>query len=483
MQEIEIKLGDLFVDILRHWRAVIVCMLVGGIMMGGVSYIRSYRAVASQKEIAQEENDGALSDEAYLREKLTTEQQNNVDRILNYERYLANLQAYVDNSVLMQIDAERIPRMELTFLVTASDAETGASIEKVYEDIVIGNFIQWLIESGQNDLDSTALRELIAVNRSSRGLLLGSDSFSVTIVHMTEDQCVQLAEQMISYVESQQGRLRDLMGDHTIEVVNRSFMYVMDTSIMTSQKNVRYDIEEFIATIAQLKISLSDEERMYYKALSLGKAQTNPVRVKEMDAKNEAAHAALPSLSVKYVILGMFLLAFVYVFYVFMQFVMNSRLRASDDVKKLYGISRLALISSRTDSKKMFAFVDRWIMKLCNRNKRVFTGTEATGLAAVAVKMQAKKEELDSVYCIGCDIKEESMQAAEQIQNMLKKENITVPVLNNILYNQESMEKLQGAKAAFLLEKAGGTLYEEIARELEILRRQGIKILGIVIVE
>ncbi len=483
MQEIEIKLADLFVDLLLRWRTIILCMLIGGIVMGGVSYVRSYRAVASQREIFQEERDKLLTAEEYRREQLTDEQVNNVDRVLNYERYLAGLQAYVDTSVLMQIDAEKIPRMELTFLVTASDAETSASIEKVYEDSITGSFIQWLLESGQNDLDSTALKELIALNRSSRGLLLGSDSFSVTIVHMTEDQCAQLAEQIISYVEIQQKRLQDLMGEHTIEVVNRSFVYVMDTNIMTSQKNVRFEIEEFISNIAQLKRSFSNEERMYYNFLSLGKAPANPVSIREMNSKNKIVHAESPSVSVKYVILGMILLAFVYVFYVFMQFVINSRLRASDDMKKMYGISQLALISSCTESKKIFSFVDHWIMKLCNRNKRIFSEKEATGLAAVAVKMQAKRDELDSVYCIGCDIKGKSMQVAEQIQKMLEKENISMPVLNNILYNQESMEKLQGAKGAFLLEKAGETLYEEISRELEILRRQGIKVLGAVIVE
>ena len=56
-------------------------------------------------------------------------------------------------------------------------------------------------------------------------------------------------------------------------------------------------------------------------------------------------------------------------------------------------------------------------------------------------------------------------------------------VLNNVLYNQETMAQLEHAKGAFLLEQVGETLYTEIAQEIELLQRQGITVLGIVVVE
>ena len=43
MEEREINLIDLLVDIMLHWRGILVFMLIAGIAMGGFSYVRSGR--------------------------------------------------------------------------------------------------------------------------------------------------------------------------------------------------------------------------------------------------------------------------------------------------------------------------------------------------------------------------------------------------------------------------------------------------------
>ena len=52
-----------------------------------------------------------------------------------------------------------------------------------------------------------------------------------------------------------------------------------------------------------------------------------------------------------------------------------------------------------------------------------------------------------------------------------------------MIYDAEAMEKLGGIRGAVLVEKAGSTLYTEIAQELELLKRQEIMALGGVVVE
>lgn len=190
-----------------------------------------------------------------------------------------------------------------------------------------------------------------------------------------------------------------------------------------------------------------------------------------------------PALSLKYVLLGMILFAFIYVFYLFLKYILSSRLRAADEVQVLYGTAQLGKIPRDTGKKKVFAVVDDLIVKLRDRNKRVFSYEEAVGLAAVAVRMSARKNDLNKVFCIGCNMQEPRLQVAQAIQADLQEADLEMTVLNNVLYNQEALEQLQDAKGAFLLEQAGETLYDEIARELELLRRQEIAVLGIVVVE
>ena len=45
MEEREIDLLDMVADILSHWRGLLVAVMIGAFLMGGLSYVKSYRNV------------------------------------------------------------------------------------------------------------------------------------------------------------------------------------------------------------------------------------------------------------------------------------------------------------------------------------------------------------------------------------------------------------------------------------------------------
>ena len=71
----------------------------------------------------------------------------------------------------------------------------------------------------------------------------------------------------------------------------------------------------------------------------------------------------------------------------------------------------------------------------------------------------------------------------KSLKNALEKEGISVIVLDNVLYNAEEMEKVEGMMGVVLVEKVGSTLYNEITNELSLLKRQEVVVLGGIIVE
>ena len=121
----------------------------------------------------------------------------------------------------------------------------------------------------------------------------------------------------------------------------------------------------------------------------------------------------------------------------------NGKLRASDELQNLYHIPQMGLIVK--DSKKKL-LPDKWVDNLRNHGKRKFTPAQSMELAVAAVK-------------------------------------IVVTILDNVLYNAEAMEKLENEKGVVLVEKAGSTLYNEVAKETELLTRQDIAVLGGIVVE
>ena len=182
-------------------------------------------------------------------------------------------------------------------------------------------------------------------------------------------------------------------------------------------------------------------------------------------------------ISIKYVILGMFLGAFIYLFVFFMRYVFDHKLSASDSLQELYDIPQLGLIPQQ-ESKKPFAFIDRWILSLNESGGRRFTRAEAMRLSAAAVKMAAAKEETGKICLVGCGLAGQSLEVCETIKEELAKDGIQTEILNNVLYDAQAMCSLEGIDAAVLVERAQSTLYTEIGKEKELLRRQGITILG-----
>ena len=126
---------------------------------------------------------------------------------------------------------------------------------------------------------------------------------------------------------------------------------------------------------------------------------------------------------------------------------------------------------------------DKWVDNLRNHGKRKFTPAQSIELAVAAVKIAAVKNGLDHVCLMGCNLAEGADNVCESIKHALEKEQIAVTILDNVLYNAEAMEKLENEKGVVLVEKAGSTLYNEVAKEIELLTRQDIAVLGGIVVE
>ena len=132
IEEREINLLDLIVEILMHWRALLIVMFAGGVIFGGYSYIRSSQNINAQLNLESEQTDDSYGE--LLKEQLDEGQLNNVTIALTYYKIYQEKLAYQQQAVLMQIDPFHVPRVELTFWVESDDMEKTYNIEKAYED-------------------------------------------------------------------------------------------------------------------------------------------------------------------------------------------------------------------------------------------------------------------------------------------------------------------------------------------------------------
>lgn len=485
MREREIDLFDLLVNILSHWRGILVFMLAGALLLGGFSYVRSYQsngAVQNEGGLSG----GNMSPEERLQqldELLTDTEKMAVNTVLDDEQEIAIYQQYVENSILMQADPYHIPMIELIYKIQIDDMGQSYMLRTVYEDLVNGvGMFQWVEE--QTGMPSVGVEELISAQGKTGITVLngvqetesGSDCLKVTIMHYDEKECERLAQCVIEYIAGQYGLLTRELGEHEVTLLSESAGIIMDTNLRDRQLFYSNTKINFSTNIAKAKGAFTEDQQVYYALLK------NEYEAPEVEPETETAPvAAKPSISKKHVVVGAILFAFIYAGVLFVIYIMNGKLRIVDELQRLYNISQLGLIV-KDDEKKKF-FIDRWIAALRNWNKRQFTREQSLELAAAAIKISAGKQELDTVYLMGCDLKAGADVICQELKERLAKENIAVRILDNVLYDAGAMEELESAKGIVLVEKAMSTMYNEILNELELAARQGIAVLGGIVVE
>ena len=471
MEEREISLIDLLVEILLHWRMFIIWMVVGAVLLGAFSYVRSGNA-AQQQQVEMEKTEQAPE------EWLTEEEIQNASYVAAYERAYLSKEEYFAESPLMKMDANHIFMGEAIIAVEAQDRQVGCDIEKVYEGIGQGGALISEIAE-EFGIETAGVGETIFLNSLTTENITsqkaeGTNSFKIVVMDSEEDRCQAILEAAVSFLKERQPDIESALGEHKLVIVDKSFGEVSNTAVAEQQQRVLNDIALMKKTLSDEKEKLSDAERQYYNVLTSGEKT-------EEEAIPETA--PVTGVSIKYVILGMVMAAFLYAFILFMIYIFTAKVRSTDNLQELYNIPQLGMIPAGKDHKKTFGFVDKWILALRDHNKRQFTSEEALGLASVAIKMSAGKESLSEICLVGCGLKERSLDVCEKIKAQLREENIHVDILNNVLYDVQAMGELEKAKGAVLVEGAGSTLYQEITGELEILNRQGIKVLGGILVE
>lgn len=511
MQERQISIRDLLLEILLRWRMIVIWALIGAVLFGAYSFVKSYRTSVEQadrveaaKQQLEDERLAALQDiphsademPKWFEENLTETQMRNVNYVMTYEALYNDKLAYQEQSILMQIDPNNVSRAEITFYIDCDDRQQGYDIEKVYEDIACsGEAYEYI--AGQVGSETAKVNEAFSLGRSSSGLLNGTDTFKIVILHYDENICQDMAQAMIDFIRNRHGDLEEKLGAHEVEVLNLSLAVVTNTNIMGHQRSYMADIASLEATVVDYKAKFTNIEWQYYDWLLNGQltelSEENMKDETDAEKSEEEGESLLdiintgvtvkPGISIKYVILGTVLLAFVYVFYILTKSILNTRLCFTDNLQELYSIPQLASIPNPSHVKKPFAFIDKWIVSLFNRNKRQFTKEEVLKFTEVSVKMAVKKEACTFVSIIGCDLKGQSLEVCEEIKKGFDSDNVKVNILNNVLYDARAMGELEGTQGAILVERAGSTLYNEILQELELLKRQGIKVLGGIVVE
>lgn len=470
MKERNINWNDLMITILLKWRTVFVAMVLGGILLGSISYVKSYRNMQQIKE--QQEN------EVY-EETFNEDEKANVDIVLRCEQVCEIKESYWNNSVLMQIDPLNVQKVKLTFLIKSEERDQSYNIEKIYEDLITGgDLFNWLRE--KCGIATNSVSELIELERSSDKQSDGSDSLSISVKHYDENVCKEMADLIVDYVNAQCETMQEALGTHEVLVVEQSLAVVSDSDLMEEQRKNANDIITLKTKITELKGKFSDKEYQYYDDITAEREEKDVEVADEISATMNQS----PRVSFKYIVLGMMVAVFLCMFLMFWRYILNNKLRDIDNMEELYGIPHLGNIPNvDKEVGKVFGVIDRMILRLRDGNRRKYSQEEAIVLAANSVKGRLQKNTLREVNILTSSSNERLLDVCEKIAIALSKEGIRVEKLDCSVFDAKILNCLEDIQNAVLIAQAGDTFYNEVVQQIEILKQQQAKVLGGIIVE
>ena len=488
MQTREIDLLDMIADVLSHWRGMIVALVLGAVLLGGVSYTRSFRTVqiAQQQEPVVQDEATVQTQLSQLERNLDAKSQAVVLTVLDDEKEYDLKKTYSENSIYMQLNPLQAAQTELIYQVQTADVSMDGQLGALYTSLLnnVGLY-DWVAQ--QTGIEAGYVGELISAEPvscltiPSKEMTLGTNCVKVSILQSDTEACQKLAEAVKAYISEEQKQLNNELGQHVLVLVSETTGSVMNKDLMNDQIKCRNEIASLQSTIAATKADFTEEQKKYYELLTWEEAEHS--EQPEQPAQNVTAEenpVPTPAVSKKYVSLGAVLFVFVYAVVICMVYIFNTKLRVSDELQSIYGIPQIGLVVRESCRK---VFLDKWVDSLRHYGKRKFTAEQSMELAFAAIKIAAVKNGLNNICLMGCNMSAGADKVCESLKAALEKEQIGVSVLDNVLYDAEAMEKMDAMQGAILVEKAGSTLYNEVAGELELLKRQDIRVLGGIIVE
>ena len=485
MQTREIDLLDMIADVLSHWRGLIVALVLGAVLLGGFSYMKSLRTAQNVQQ-----SETVVQEEATVREQLTYLEQSLDDNsraavltVLDDEKEYDLKMTYSENSIYMQLNPLQTVQTELIYQVQTADVSMDGQLGALYTSLLnnVGLY-DWVAQ--QTGIEAGYVGELISAEPvscltiPSKEMTLGTNCVKVSILQSDTEACQKLAEAVKAYISEEQKQLNNELGQHALVLVSETTGPVMNKELMDEQIKCRNEIASLQSTIATAKADFTEEQKKYYELLTWEEAEQLEQPAQNVTAEEKTVPT--PAVSKKYVLLGAVLFAFVYAVVICMVYIFNTKLRVSDELQSIYGIPQIGLVV-RESSRKVF--LDKWVDSLRHYGKRKFTAEQSMELAFAAIKIVAVKNGLNNICLMGCNMSSGADKVCESLKAALEKEQIGASVLDNVLYDAEAMEKMDAMQGAVLVEKAGSTLYNEVAGELELLKRQDIRVLGGIIVE
>lgn len=483
--EKEISLVELLFYCLKNWRWIVVSMAVVAALSGGYKYrsiVKSNQAKGDQQALMEEYGITGSVDSIKNPNVRYYEQ-----AIASSEQELERQEAYLRDSVVMQLDANHLQMGTLSFYLDGvedesirgsllaaykayvTDGRLAEELLKIDSSIPVAD-LQYLLSFNSGSVEkNTDL--LLDGSEKSVNLAIGntfmeakqSNVFQIQIVASDEKTCTAYLEAVEKAVTAYNSQIKQEVAEHELDVLASVQAEKADANIRQHQLAVLFSYKTVLGNLKTLKTDLKSVRNEEGEVIVLGKIDPAPS-------------------AVKFLVIGLVLGAFLAGFVLILIYLISGKLQSTEMFQEEYGMYLIGDVKAPRQKKKFFGFIDMWLYHLEQGAYANIPREEQMRIAVAsfkgAVERIRQKEDLKKIMLAGTIAEKDVAEFCDCL-----KEN--VPELEcssykQIVFDAEALEELEFYDAVVFLEKKGLSYSKLIKKEKELAYSKNAEVLGVI---
>lgn len=483
--EKEVSLVELLFYCLKNWRWIVVSMILMAVLAGGYKYqsvARSNRTEAEQQ---------ALMEEYGITEPVDSIKNPRVSyyeqAIESSEQELAKQEAYLRDSVVMQLDANHLHQGTLSFYLDGMDDENSRNnLLAAYETYVVDGKLAEELAKIDTDVPITDLQYLLSFDDGSEEkntdiLLDGSEKsvnltigntvtkseqsnvFKIKILAMNEETCSAYLEAIEKSIATYSMKLAQEVAMHQLKILESVQIEKADDNIRQHQLSTLFSYKVVLSNMKNLKTDLKTVRNEEDEVIVFGETDPAPF-------------------AVKFLLIGSVLGAFMAGLVLVLIYLMSGKLRSTEGFQEEYGLHLIGDIKAPIQKKKFLGFIDTWIYRLEQGAYANITREEQMRIAVAsfkgAVERMIKKEGLKKIMLAGTIAEKD----VAELCNCLKEnaQEIEYSSYKQIVFDAEALEEVEDYDTVAFLEKKGLSYSKLIRKEKELVLSKNTEVLGVI---
>lgn len=411
MEEREIDLLEYLLRELRKWKLILLSAVIGGVLLGCVGYVRDknrYNAQLSDIELQYGNLDEQIDT---LMESMEEDDIEVVNDHMARKNSFISQEEYLENSILMNLDANHIH--EANYIVSVdsndTDVENSSKITDCTESIALRftseQFAEIIREKFYPDRDTSYVREVISAYISSYVIAMDDVAPVVKIEIYLPDNadvstCNGLIEDFINDIP------RNQVQGCTVRLISSDEDYISDSSVITKQRDI-YNTLDTYRTKTKTEIdTYSDDQKRLVELLEMQEAVDDGEN--DNISKQEAIdEVSTPGVSLKYILIGVFLGVIIVMGIDFVILAISNKVNTIDDAALVLAVRPMLVFHNgisgvMTDSKKLYNFQYKKYMdtdqQMENFECEIKNLVKADGVNGITMVLTGAPDEQDKEY-------------------------------------------------------------------------------------